>query len=147
MKSRFQNLFKYDAWANQLIWESIAQKPILNPKIETLFSHLLSAQKVWLNRCTNQAVMVNIWETTTNTKELMEQNNQQWQDFLDKLNDTDFDQIITYQNFSGIQFETKLSDILTHLINHGTYHRGQIVQLIKPEREILPQTDYILWAR
>jgi uncharacterized damage-inducible protein DinB len=108
---------------------------------------LLNAQKVWLNRCINQAVVVNIWKTIPNAKELMEQNNHHWQQYLEKLNDSNFDQIISYQNSTGTQLETKLSDSLSHLINHGTYHRGQIIQLLKHERTTLPATDYIFWIR
>lgn len=74
-------------------------------------------------------------------------NHERWKAFLEKLEDGDFAKIINYQTTSSVAFQTKLNDILTHLINHGTYHRGQIVQLLKNERETLPATDYILWVR
>jgi uncharacterized damage-inducible protein DinB len=77
----------------------------------------------------------------------MKQNIQYWQQYLKKLNDSNFDQIIFYQNYTGTQLETKLSDSITHLINPGNYHRGQIIQLLKHERTTLRGTDYIFWIR
>jgi uncharacterized damage-inducible protein DinB len=77
----------------------------------------------------------------------MKQNIQYWQQYLKKLNDSNFDQIIFYQNYTGTQLETKLSDSITHLINPGNYHRGQIIKLLKLEITTLPGTDYIFWIR
>ncbi len=147
MKSYFLNLLAYDDWANQQIWQSINQKPLINPKIENLFSHLLSAQKTWLNRCLHNSENTPLWDTQPDLEKLMISNHQGWVAFIEKLNDDDFEKMISYQTTSGMPFETILKDILTHLINHGTYHRGQIVQLLKNERETLPATDYILWVR
>lgn len=70
-----------------------------------------------------------------------------WENFIQTLDPTDFDQMISYQTSNGISFETALKDILTHLINHGTYHRGQIIQLLKEERAEVPSTDFILFVR
>ncbi|WP_169303349.1 DinB family protein [Pedobacter cryophilus] len=147
MKSHFINLFNYEAWANQQIWTSIEEKPLLNPKIELLFSHLLTAQKVWLNRCLNLQADINIWEVQPNLNEMKLQNKSNWTNYILQLEDIDFDKMISYKNSKGDSFKTSLRDILTHLVNHGTYHRGQIVQLLKEERTQLPVTDYIFWVR
>ncbi len=36
-------------------------------------------------------------------------------------------------------------EILRHVINHGTYHRGQIAFLLKLHGADFPDTDYITW--
>ncbi|MEO5911871.1 MAG: DinB family protein [Pelobium sp.] len=147
MKSYFLNLLAYDNWANQQVWLSISEKPLINPKIELLFSHLLSAQKIWLNRCIQQNESVTLWETKSELNNLMLTNQQGLLNYLESLENSDFDSVIAYQNTKGQPFKTSLKDILTHLFNHGTYHRGQIVQLLKAEREIVPSTDYIVFVR
>jgi uncharacterized damage-inducible protein DinB len=147
MKSHFLHLFEYDYWANQQVWQSMVKKSLSNPKIENLFSHLLSAQGIWLNRCIEVSEILPLWDTQSDLKNFIITNHKAWIAFLEKLEDSDFEKIITYFTTSGVAFQTKLKDILTHLINHGTYHRGQIVQLLKNEREILPVSDYILWVR
>nr|MBC7612445.1 hypothetical protein [Pseudopedobacter sp.] len=147
MKSHHLHLFNYDYWANQQVWKSMVEKPLVHPKLENLFSHLLSAQRIWLNRCIEVSEIIPLWNTKSDLESLMIANYKEWIVFLGNVNDGDFEQIINYKNTSGIAFRTKLNDILIHLINHGTYHRGQIVLLLKNEREILPTTDYIFWIR
>ena len=48
---------------------------------------------------------------------------------------------------AGDPFLDNLTDILTHLVNHSTYHRGQITQLLRRPGMTPPGTDYILFAR
>ncbi len=60
----------------------------------------------------------------------------------------EFDKIVPYQNSKGVNYTNNLSDIITHVINHGTHHRAQIGQLLKQAGiEKLPMTDYIAFVR
>lgn len=147
MKSHFLQLFDYDAWANAKVAECILEKPIDNQKIILLFSHLLAAQKTWLNRCLGKETPIKLWESDENWNNLRLRNQREWKDYIQSLNYNDFEQILSYQTSTGIPFKTALKDIFTHLINHGTYHRGQIIQLLKEERDSVPATDFIFWIR
>ena len=147
MKSHFLNLFRYDSWANGLILQSIKEKSIQNQKIELLFSHLLTAQKVWLNRCINKHGDLELWSIEQGLADFLNQNTAGWLNYLGILEDASFENFISYQNTKGQEFNTLLKDILFHLVNHGTYHRGQIIQLLKEERTTVPQTDYIYRIR
>ena len=147
MKSHFLNLFRYDAWANDLVLQSIKEKSIQNQKIELLFSHLLTAQKIWLDRCINEHKDFELWSIKQDLADFLNQNTVGWLNYLGILEDASFQNFISYQNTKGQEFNTLLKDILIHLVNHGTYHRGQIIQLLKEERTTVPQTDYIYWVR
>ena len=147
MKNHFLNLFQYDAWANGLILQSIEEKSIQNQKIELLFSHLLIAQKVWLNRCINKDEDFELWSMKQDLVDFLNQNTLDWLNYLESLENSSFENSINYQNTKGQEFNTLLKDILIHIVNHGTYHRGQIIQLLKEERITVPQTDYIFWVR
>ena len=37
------------------------------------------------------------------------------------------------------------ADVLRHVVNHGTYHRGQVAALLKRHGVGYPETDYISW--
>ena len=147
MKHHFLNLFQYDAWANGLILQSIEEKSIQNQKIELLFSHLLIAQKVWLNRCINKHEDFELWSIKQGLADFLYQNTTDWLNYLESLEDKSFENSINYQNTKRQEFNTLLKDILIHIVNHSTYHRGQIIQLLKEERKTVPQTDYIFWVR
>ena len=149
MKEYFTRLFYYDTHTNLLMTEMIInagnpEKPI------QLMAHLLAAQQVWLARCKGEAT-INVvlwpdWKADTFTKTI-EENSKGWTDFLDKCTPADFDRQMSYKNTKGESFENKLSDILAHVINHGTHHRAQIGQYSKSGGADLPFTDYIAYLR
>ncbi len=55
---------------------------------------------------------------------------------------------LVYKNLKGDQFENTIEEILFHLVNHGTYHRGQIITLLRGSGVSQAiSTDLIVWAR
>src|ERR1700761_8139594 len=124
MKTHFINLFKYDRYASQLIIDTI-NKTESNSEALRLMAHMLAAQQVWLGRCKNQgAVTYELWPDwkADSLQLIMNENHQQWINFLEYLSPDDFENNISYKNSKGDAFENKLTDILTHVINHGTHH-------------------------
>lgn len=149
MKDHFINLFKYDRYANGLILDLLQKVPADDQIIRTM-AHLLGAQKVWWARCSGnldqEPAIWPDWQMDSFAQKL-EQNHANWLDYINSLDTDDFDKAITYRTSTGNQFENKLRDIMTHVINHGTHHRAQIGQYIKQQGENLPLTDYILYLR
>jgi len=150
MKAHFIRLFDYDKWANQLILNSIIkinspQKPV------QLMAHLLAAQQIWITRCKGlPAIGGALWPDwpAKTFAGLIERNHNDWIGFLDTCEADDFDRLVSYKNLKGDPFENKLSDILAHVINHGTHHRAQAGQhLIVAGLDKLPVTDYIFYLR
>jgi len=149
MKDYFIRLLHYDRYANLRILAALAQTED-HLKAEQLMAHLLIAQQVWLGRCTGKLVNTTTlwpdWKADT-FEQMINESYHHWLTYLESLNDNDFEQSIHYKNLQGDSFETKLADILTHLINHGTHHRAQAGQHLKLAGTDLPNTDYILFAR
>jgi uncharacterized damage-inducible protein DinB len=53
----------------------------------------------------------------------------------------------SYKDLKGKAHKTPVGDILVHVMNHGTYHRGQIATCLR-ERGVDPaRTDYIVYSR
>ncbi|MDO3625149.1 DinB family protein [Mucilaginibacter sp. BT774] len=149
MKDYFIRLLHYDRYANLRILAALLQTED-RTKAEQLMAHLLIAQQVWLGRCIGKpASVTTLWpDWKANTfEQIINDNHSQWLTFLVGASNNDFEQSIYYKNLQGDTFETRLSDILTHLINHGTHHRAQVGQHLKLVGIGLPGTDYILFAR
>ena len=152
MKAYFTRLFQYDAYTNQVILDAIvkANEP---EKAVQLMAHILAAQRIWLNRCLDLPQdAVELWvgpgTPTADLAEKIKENHQAWVACLQDFTDDDFDKTIHYKNLRGDKWESKLVDILTHIINHGTHHRAQIGQQLKfAGAESLPVTDYIAYIR
>jgi uncharacterized damage-inducible protein DinB len=150
MKTYFTRLFNYDCHVNKIMVETIikAGSPV---KPVQLMAHLLAAQQIWLNRCKGLPAIGGAlwpdWKTDTFAG-LINDNHTGWINHLDTLQPTDFEKLISYKNSKGDNFQNKLSDVLAHLINHGTHHRAQAGQHLKEAGiEILPSTDYIFYIR
>jgi len=67
--------------------------------------------------------------------------------FLSKLDEGSLRQVIRYRNTAGEPFESSLSRMLRHVVNHSTYHRGQVVTMLRQVGAEAPATDLILFFR
>ncbi|WP_342645093.1 DinB family protein [Mucilaginibacter sp. CSA2-8R] len=150
MKNYFVKLFKYDRFANLQMLDCLtaANQPL---KAVQLMAHLLAAQQIWLKRCKKlPAPGGPVWPDwpASELKAIIENNHAEWISFLEQSDDVDLKNLVTYQNSKVDTFENSLTDILAHLINHGTHHRAQIGQQLKLNGvEQLPVSDYIHYLR
>jgi uncharacterized damage-inducible protein DinB len=120
-----------------------------NIKSEELLSHIISAQKIWLNRILGKDIVIDPWQMLTQ-KELVPQSTPvtaDWINLLEGLHENDFEKRIEYTNMKGEKFTNTIKDIVVHVINHSTYHRAQIAQLIRQSGGEPAKTDYIVYQR
>ncbi|MCO5935144.1 DinB family protein [Mucilaginibacter sp. RB4R14] len=148
MKSHFIFLLKYDHFANQKIAELIVQTAATGKPVE-LMAHLLTAQQTWLNRLNKTtAPPANLWPnwSADTLTTINNDNHQQLVACVEAIPEQDFENVIGYTNSVGY-CENTITDILTHLINHGTHHRAQMGTLLKLDGATLPMLDYVLYIR
>lgn len=150
MKQYFSELLDYEEWANQRVTEAFLQVENPPERAAQLLSHVLAAQQIWHARLTRQPAQLKVWETvaTAQLLALLAENSTHLRTFVAGLADNDgFDAAVTYTNSKGETFTSTVRQILTQLQLHAAYHRGQIVQLLKPFLGEALNTDYIFYAR
>jgi len=64
--------------------------------------------------------------------------------FLAGLNEVDLAQALTYTNVKGERWTSPLWQALFHVVNHQTYHRGQITTLLRQLGAAAPAVDYLV---
>jgi uncharacterized damage-inducible protein DinB len=140
MKEKFANLsqlFDYDLWANRQWLDFLTRKGVGDPDLK-IFQHILGAQEIWYLRClgTPPSGMPDFKPTQEKLVEL----HSHWRTFLEVRED---DPLIHYHRFNGEPGHMRLSQIAQHVVNHGTYHRGELrgLCLARGEEEF-PETDY-----
>ena len=149
LRDYFVHLFKYNDWATRQTAESMTSLKNKNKKTEELLSHTISAQKIWLNRILGKEIAIDPWQKLTQ-KELTPQSTPitaEWINLLEGLQEKDFERRIDYKNLKGDKFSNTFKDIVIHVINHSTYHRAQIAQLIRQSGGEPAKTDYIVYQR
>jgi uncharacterized damage-inducible protein DinB len=61
--------------------------------------------------------------------------------FIQTLTDQRVNEPVCFENFQGQQCELSLSEMMQHVVNHSTYHRGQAVTLFRQLGQVPPGTD------
>lgn len=65
--------------------------------------------------------------------------------YLSLVKNADLDEDVTYINRHGNQYTYSIGKILLHNANHSTYHRGQIVTLLRQVGAKPAVTDYLVF--
>ena len=150
MKKYFRNLFKYNDWANQQFLITLENNSVKNDQVIVVFGHMISAQIIWLNRIKELPTSpFPLWERykVRELKSMVEESSRNWLNYLDEHQLETFEEMIYYSNSKGIKYESTIGDIITHVIAHSAYHRGQVATLLKDEGIQPPVTDFIHFKR
>jgi uncharacterized damage-inducible protein DinB len=148
-KHHYIHLFNYNNQATKETIQSIKLLPEPSDRIISLISHIIAAQEIWFNRTINKNHDITPWEVYSNNEcsEKSDLITERWIKFLEHTSDEGLNKIIHYSNTKGDKFENSIKDIITHIINHSTYHRAQIALLVKEAGGKPAVTDYIVYAR
>lgn len=148
MKAHFARMIVYNEWANQRVLEKLAQHPNQSESLGKL-AHIALAEKVWLCRLEGKPQKMDIFQNLTaeEIRNLLEEVKPKWQLALNLAEQTGFSSLLEYMSVKGDPFSNTLSDIFTHVLNHGTYHRAQIATLLRQQNIDPVGTDFITFAR
>lgn len=161
MKQLLQQYATYNLWANKLITEKVAQSPpeIIHKEMNSSFGsiyktvvHLMDVESIWWQRLKLQEHVE--WPGKSfngNFEELSQQLlllSKQWNDWIHGTNEVNLTHVFAYQNSKKEQFKQPVYEMLLHLFNHQTFHRGQIVTMLRQNGvEKIPATDFIVFSR
>lgn len=162
MKETLSLFAHYNVWANKLIIDVMLglDDDLLDKEIASSFSslrktvyHTWSAEYIWLQRM--QQVEQQVWIEKGFTGNF-EEACAEWQKasealaaFVDDIpGEERLRQVYEYYSILKKQSFTKpLSTTLLHVFNHSTYHRGQLVTMLRQAGvEAIPGTDLVSFA-
>jgi uncharacterized damage-inducible protein DinB len=70
-----------------------------------------------------------------------------WNKYLHRRSSSTLADTIAYKNSKGEPWNSTVQDILTHVLLHSAYHRGQIASQVRAGGEQPASTDFIHAAR
>ena len=122
------------------------------PTIYKTFLHMWDAEAAWWQRIQlAEQLQMPSAVSTPSIKELAEGLSAQgklWKEYTSGLQSHAFDHVISYRNSKKEEFKQPVWEILLHVFNHGTYHRGQIVTMLRNLGVTeVPGTDFVLFLR
>lgn len=161
MKELLVQYATYNVWANKKILDRVAQlsEAQIHREIVSSFSsiyktvlHLLDAESVWWQRI-KLAEQISIPSQNFSgdfnqlINELYNQSGQ-WEAWVKAATENRIQHVFAYQNSKKEQFKQPVNEVLLHLFNHGTFHRGQIVTMLRQLGvNDIPQTDFAFYRR
>jgi uncharacterized damage-inducible protein DinB len=151
-------LIEYNCWANQLVCgsagaltsdEFVRHMGSSYGSVRTTLVHILWAEWLWLQR----------WQGLPATEMFgpekfasQRQIDARWAPIYERqrtiiagASEEWLRQRVAYQNFKGETWEYTRSDMLRHVVNHSTYHRGQVVAHLRQLGRVPPATDFLVY--
>ena len=146
MNNQVVKLLAYDHWANEKIIGAMSQVKILPPRTIELLSHILAVSSIWLSRAKGEDETAKRFDLYS-LEECAALNNTMRSNWIDHITSlTEVDKLISFK-LQGQESQMTALDFINHVVVHGSYHRGQIVALLKGHLQELPATDFVLYAR
>ena len=148
MKEYFLKLYQYNAWSNARVLKCLLQQNVNDEKILTLMGHIVAAQFLWLHRVKGLPPPdVKLWGSYSleQLKSMAMEAGKNWLNFVET--ETNFNRELTYTNYVGEPYTNNVEMIMIHLVNHSSYHRGQIAMLLRQKGFEPINTDFITYDR
>jgi len=137
--------FAYDDWANREVLSGL--KASVRPPVRTLqlLAHILSAERLWLERLKRQPQSLPVWPefSLDQCEAQIAELAQLWREYLGQPSLAGLSEKISYQNSKGEPWTSTVEDVLTHVVLHSAYHRGQIASQMRAGGEQPAYTDFI----
>jgi uncharacterized damage-inducible protein DinB len=143
--------FVYDEWANREVFAALRSGG--DERSVQLMAHILSAERLWLERIRQQPQSVPVWPRLPAETGIAEceaqaaEIGQLWWQYLEPLTSGDLSQSVSYKNSKGEAWTSTVADILTHVLIHSAYHRGQIASHMREIGLTPAYTDFIHGVR
>ncbi|MBS1599578.1 MAG: hypothetical protein JST75_15240 [Bacteroidetes bacterium] len=160
MKELIDQYAHYNLWAHKRLLDFINTLNMRqhHQQIASSFNslyktvlHVWAAETIWFKRFDRESIRIDTDPFNASMKELSDSLIQLDQKVLDWVLNKDESALVenlTYRNLKGEEFSQPYYLLLMHLFNHGTYHNGQIVTMLRQlKMEKIPDTDFIVWTR
>lgn len=138
-------LFEYDRWANARVFAALTDDTFVH--VEETLTHIVLVEWVWLERIRgNNPTAPPPWASEislTSLRSRLDAIEEEWKQFVASLEEADLERRVDYQRFDGERSSRKLAHLLQHVVNHSTYHRGQVATRLRLAGAVPVETDYL----
>lgn len=161
MKELLISYAAYNYWANQELGKKILSltheqqqyevKSSFNSLTATII-HMWNAESIWWQRMKLEENIVvpglSFHPSTQAAVNGLLQQDKDWSNWVQQASVLQLEHVFAYQDSKKQQHKEPIWQMLLHVFNHSTFHRGQLVTILRQLGEDkIPQTDYIAYAR
>lgn len=162
MKTLLLPYVRYNQWANDRLLNFISancSNEQLNTEMKSSFHticttllHIWGAESIWLMRLKGESPTTWKWMefqgTLADLFGEMIAVGKEWVDFVETCGDAFLSSNFHYKTLDGKEHTSRVCDAIQHCINHSTFHRGQLVTMLRQLGFTkLVSTDFIAFTR
>ena len=160
MKALLLEYATYNLWANEAVSDSLnllsheQHHALVKSSFDSLYKtvfHVRGAEKLWWQRLHKEKNITAPPDDFSGSMKALtlawKQQDEALLSWVSLVDENILSEKLYYKNLKGNEFEMPIYQILHHIFNHSTYHRGQIITMMRQVgAENIPSTDFILWA-
>lgn len=155
--SQARELYAYNRWANRRLLDAAADLPreallrdlgASHGSVWGTLCHILWGEWLWFGRwlgMRTDAVGPLEFPDLVALRGGWQELERERHEFLEGLTPADLERAISYENPPGTRWTYTLGQMLQHVVNHSTYHRGQVAALLRQLGRVPPPTDYLIY--
>lgn len=143
-KSYFIQLAEYNIWANDIVcsWLHKISNEQFTQHITSSFNslqetvlHIAGAENIWLERMRrdeNQVWLPSIFKGTKDEHiALLKKTSGGLKNFVASFDENNLQKNLDFKRLNGDAYSMPYYELLAHVFNHSTYHRGQLVTMLR----------------
>jgi uncharacterized damage-inducible protein DinB len=144
MTGQLERLLRYDIWANRETLRSLRRGTAPSRSLRWM-NHIIGAELLWVARMDGTAASLPVWpdlsaeECEAHLAELTGR----LVETLSSMSPETLSRPVSYTNSKGEPWNSTVEEILTHVVIHSAYHRGQIASDMRSAGQEPAYTDYI----
>ena len=155
------SLTRYKRWANNLVYSSLTQlshrdlvapNPIVFGSLVATLQHTLAMDEVWRahllgepHGCTSRQPSESQPLETVRAEQT--EMDDWYVNYADQLQNVALNEVVDFEFIGGGHGAMSREQILLHVVNHGTYHRGNVTAMLYQHGISPPTTDYPVFLR
>jgi uncharacterized damage-inducible protein DinB len=153
-------LHAYNAWANNRFFDALATLPteqyVQDMKsshggIHGTLTHIVGAEKIWLSRwlANPDAMILKAVDvgSLAELRSIWEKVGYDMAKFLGTMSDKKLQETFSMKTSKGTTLTHVYWQAIQHMVNHSSYHRGQITTMLRQLQVDPPSTDLIRFYR
>jgi uncharacterized damage-inducible protein DinB len=160
MKELLKQYAAYNLWATQQILDTVSLLPeekikeklpsSFNSLFETVL-HMFDAESIWWQRMKLNEKIVRPSENYMGSFEdlsiSLQNQSRLWVDWVTAASELSIEHVFQYYTNKKELVKLPVYQVMHHVFNHGTYHRGQLVNMLRQLGvEKIPSTDFSFWV-
>lgn len=150
---------RYSGWASRKLVDAARElspedrtRPmgVSHESLQKTLGHIYAADQVWYSRTADSSMPLPAVGQEYSMEALIgdwAELQKKWEAWANSLGDADLEHVAAYKLRDGTPGQTAVWQIVMHVVNHGTLHRGQVMAMMRQLGAKPPATDLIFFYR